>query len=214
MLSLLKRYFYFFSKKSRFLLRNYFGKYKYTFDRDWFYKSEIYQNAKFFLGKNTNNFKMLEIGCFEGLSTTFFVDQFLSKPDSTLTAVDPFILYSKNDHISLLNHLQIKNFFYNISQSKYPEKVQYMGLTSDHFFEVNKTKYNFIYIDGMHTKEQIPKDIINSWDSLLTDGIIWMDDYLGDNCKLKKTFDEAIASLRGKHEVIHRGYQIAIKKLS
>ena len=66
----------------------------------------------------------------------------------------------------------------------------------------------------MHTKDQIQKDIINSWDSLLIDGIIWMDDYLGNNRKLKESFDAAILSLKGKHEVIHRGYQIAIKKLS
>tara|TARA_A100001388_G_scaffold79077_1_gene56656 strand:+ start:371 stop:1018 length:648 start_codon:yes stop_codon:yes gene_type:complete len=212
---LLKRYFYYFSSKSRFLLNKFFGKYKYTFGRDWFYKSEIYQQAKFFLGSKINErLKILEIGSFEGLSTTYFIDNFLSKSDSTLTTVDPFILYSENDHISLLDHIQIKNFFFNISQSKYPEKVQYLGLTSDHFFEVNKNKYNFIYIDGMHTKEQIPKDIINSWDSLLIDGIIWMDDYLGDNSKLKKSFDDTIASLKGKHEVIHKGYQIAIKKLS
>ena len=195
MLILLKRYFYFFSNKSRFLFNNYFGKYKYTFGKDWFYKSEIYKNAKFFIGKKIKkNFKILEIGSFEGLSTTFFIDNFLIKSNSTLTAIDPFILYSKNDHISLLSHIQIKNFFFNISQSKYPEKVQYLGLTSDQFFEVNKNKYNFIYIDGMHTKDQIKKDIINSWDSLLIDGIMWMDDYLGDYDKLKKAFDEAIPS--------------------
>ena len=65
----------------------------------------------------------------------------------------------------------------------------------------------------MHTKEQIPKDIIHSWDSLLIDGIIWMDDYLGDNGKLKKTFDKTIESLKGDYKVIHSGYQLAIKKL-
>ena len=212
---LLKKYYLFFANKSRFLFNKYFGKYKYTYGRDWFYKSEIYQNAKFFLGKaSRKKFKILEIGSFEGLSTTFFIDNFLSKSDSLLTSVDPFVLYSKNDHNSLLEHKQIKNFFFNISQSKYPEKVQYLGLTSDNFFEVNKKKYNFIYIDGMHTKEQIPKDIANSWDSLLINGIIWMDDYLVDKGKLKKSFDETIASLKGRHEVIHKGYQLAIKKLS
>ena len=46
----------------------------------------------------------------------------------------------------------------------------------------------------MQTKDQIKKDIINSWDSLLIDGIMWMDDYLGDYDKLKKAFDEAIPS--------------------
>lgn len=213
--TLFKRYIYYLQNKSKFLLNKFFGKYKYTYGRDWFYKSEIYKNAQYFLGKkNKNNFRILEIGCFEGLSTTFFIDTFLSKSNSKLTAVDPFILYSDNDHFSLLDRIQIKNFFFNLSQSKYPDKVQYLGLTSDNFFEMNKTKYNFIYIDGMHTKEQIPRDIINSWNSLLVGGIIWMDDYLGDNSKLKNSFDETISSLKGKHEVIHRGYQIAIKKLS
>ena len=134
----------------------------------------------------------------------------MSESNSTLTAVDPFILYSDNDRalVCLVEFkLKISSLtFHNLNIGK----VQYLGLTSDHFFEMNKNKYNFIYIDGMHTKEQIPKDIINSWDSLLVGGIIWMDDYLGDNSKLKK-FDETISSLNGKHEVIHRGYQIAIK---
>ena len=113
----------------------------------------------------------------------------------------------------MLDHIQIKNFFFNISKSKYPEKVQHLGLTSDDFFELNKNKYDFIYIDGMHTKEQIAKDIINSWDSLLIDGIIWMDDYLGNQGKLKKIFDKTINSLEGELEIIHKGYQLAIKKM-
>ena len=214
MKTLIKRYFYHFLNKSRFLFNNYFGKYKYTFGRDWFYKSEIYQKAKNKLGnKNKNNFEILEIGSFEGLSTTYFIDNFLTKSDSKITTVDPFLLYSENDHITIMDHIQIRNFFFNISKSAYPEKVQYLGLTSDQFFEINNKKYDLIYIDGMHTKEQIPKDIINSWNSLLIDGIIWMDDYLGDNGKLKFIFDKTLKSLKGKHKIVHRGYQIAIKKL-
>lgn len=211
---LLKRISFYLLNKSKFLFNNYFGKYKYTYGRDWFYKSEIYQKAKYLVGnQNKNNFEILEIGCFEGLSTTYFIDNFLSKSDSKITCIDPFLLYSENDHITILNHVQIRNFFFNISKSAFPEKVQYLGLTSDQFFEVNKKKYNFIYLDGMHTKEQIPKDIINSWDSILIDGIIWMDDYLGDHGKLKKIFDKTIESLKGDYKVIHRGYQLAIKKL-
>ena len=137
----------------------------------------------------------------------------MTKSDSKITTVDPFLLYSENDHITIMDHIQIRNFFFNISKSAYPEKVQYLGITSDQFFEINNKKYDFIYIDGMHTKEQIPKDIINSWNSLLIDGIIWMDDYLGDNGKLKLIFDKTFVSLKGEHKVVHRGYQIAIKKL-
>ncbi len=209
---LIKRYYYHFLNKSRYLFNNYFGKYKYTFGMDWFYKSEIYQNVKYLLD-HKNKLEILEIGSFEGLSTTYFIDNFLSKPNSKITVVDPFLLHSENDHITILDKIQIRNFFFNISKSAYPNKVQYLGLTSDQFFDFNKNKYNFIYIDGMHTKEQIPKDIINSWESLSKDGIIWMDDYLGDHGKLKNTFDKTLESLKGEHQVIHRGYQIAIKKL-
>ena len=77
---LVKRYYCHFLNKIRFLFNNYFGKYKYTFGRDWFYKSEIYQNAKYFLDLN-NKLEILEIGSFEGLSTTYFIDNFLSKPN-------------------------------------------------------------------------------------------------------------------------------------
>tara|TARA_A100001035_G_scaffold84975_1_gene65957 strand:- start:3463 stop:4125 length:663 start_codon:yes stop_codon:yes gene_type:complete len=210
----LKRIYFHVLNKSRFLFSNYFSKYKYTYGRDWFYKSEIYQKAKFVLGnQNKNKFEILEIGSFEGLSTTYFIDNFLRKSNSKITSVDPFLLYSENDHKTILTNVQIRNFFYNISKSAFPEKFQYLGLTSDQFFEVNDKKYNFIYLDGMHTKEQIPKDIIHSWDSLLIDGILWMDDYLGDNGKIKKIFDRTIESLKGDYKIIHRGYQLAIKKL-
>ncbi len=213
---LLKRNIYHFLNKSKFLFNNYFGKYKYTYGCDWFYKSEINQKAKFLLGhKNKKNFDILEIGSFEGLSTTYFIDNFLSKSDGQITIVDPFLLYpEKLIPGTLLNQVQIRNFFFNISKSSYPEKVQYLGLTSDEFFEVNNKKYNFIYIDGMHTKKQMTKDLISSWDSLLIDGVVWMDDYLVDHGRLKKTLDKTIESLKGKHKVIHRGYQIAIKKLA
>ena len=49
--TLFKRYIYYLQNKSKFLLNKFFGKYKYTYGRDWFYKSEIYKNAQYFLGK-------------------------------------------------------------------------------------------------------------------------------------------------------------------
>ena len=109
---LLKRNFYHFLNKSRFLFNNCFGKYKYTFGRDWFYKSEIYQKAKYILEhKNKNKFEILEIGSFEGLSTTYFIDNFLSRLDLKITSLDTFLLCSENDHITILDHIQIRNFF-------------------------------------------------------------------------------------------------------
>ena len=201
--------------RCKYLINTLIGKYNYTYGKDWFYGSELKKNINTYLqDQSIEPIQILEIGSFEGLSSTFLIDNFLRNPHSRITCIDPFMLYEKNDHISLIANKQVENFFYNISQSSYPEKVRYLGITSDEFFKFNDTKYDFIYIDGMHTHEQIPKDILNSWNSLLINGVIWMDDYLGGDGELQNTFDKAIDSLPGRHQIIYRGYQLAIRKVS
>jgi hypothetical protein len=49
-------------------------------------------------------------------------------------------------------------------------------MTSDMFFEKNTKKYDFIFIDGLHTAYQVTKDIYNSINSLKDGGIIMLDD--------------------------------------
>ena len=49
-------------------------------------------------------------------------------------------------------------------------------MTSDEFFEQNKTKYDIIFVDGDHTFEQVYKDVINSINILKKDGIIIIHD--------------------------------------
>ncbi len=50
------------------------------------------------------------------------------------------------------------------------------AMTSDQFFEQNKTKYDVIFIDGDHRFEQAHKDARNSINSLKENGIIVMHD--------------------------------------
>lgn len=49
-------------------------------------------------------------------------------------------------------------------------------LTSDEFFECNNKKYDLIFIDGLHTEEQVGKDIINSLKILNDNGFIIVHD--------------------------------------
>ena len=48
--------------------------------------------------------------------------------------------------------------------------------TSDKFFETNKSKFDCIFIDGLHHADQVYKDIINSLDRLNEGGTILMHD--------------------------------------
>ena len=62
-----------------------------------------------FLDKSTEN-KILEIGCFEGLSSVFFADNFIDNPNSSLTCVDPFLIINNNDHKIYLQNNEEGNF--------------------------------------------------------------------------------------------------------
>lgn len=56
----------------------------YKYSQPWFLGSEIKDCLANFLDKTTEN-KILEIGCFEGLSSVFFADNFLENSKSSLT---------------------------------------------------------------------------------------------------------------------------------
>jgi len=47
----------------------------YRFTKEWFSQSEIKRYLEYFLDKNKQN-NILEIGCYEGMSSTFFADNF------------------------------------------------------------------------------------------------------------------------------------------
>tara|TARA_B100000886_G_scaffold29757_1_gene18759 strand:- start:4268 stop:4942 length:675 start_codon:yes stop_codon:yes gene_type:complete len=50
--------------------------------------------------------------------------------------------------------------------------------TSDQFFEKNQRKFDCIFIDGLHTYQQVKKDILNSLKFLNQNGIIILHDCL------------------------------------
>ena len=53
-----------------------------------------------------------------------------------------------------------------------------LRMTSDHFFNENKEKFDLIFIDGLHVYEQVIKDIFNSVKALRENGIILVHDCL------------------------------------
>jgi len=64
------------------------------------------------------------------------------------------------------------NCKYKLGVDPSPESKALIIETSDEFFTRNKIKFDVIFIDGLHTKEQVKKDIINSLSFLNEGGII------------------------------------------
>lgn len=183
----------------------------------WFDNSELQKNLFRFLNPLKQN-KILEIGTFEGLSATFFSNHFLFHPRSKLVTLDPYNSISSNDHEKFVSKETERMFNYNIAHSRFPRKVQMYKMTSDAFFNKLerkwfKPRFNFIYIDGCHDPSVITRDLKNSWKYLIYGGIVWLDDYLScPQGKVAAAIDEFIKNQPGC-EVVHKGYQIAIKKL-
>jgi hypothetical protein len=66
-------------------------------------------------------------------------------------------------------------------------------MTSDNFFKSNIKKFDFIYIDGLHTYEQTIKDIKNSLVCLNKDGVILLHD-----CLPKKIWNQIVPRMYSK----------------
>ena len=185
----------------------------YKYSQTWFKGSEIENTKNHFLDKSKEN-KILEIGCFEGLSSVFFADNFLDNTYSSLTCVDPFLTIDNNDHGQFLQNDEELNFDYNISNCKNQDKITIHKITSDSFFEKNEQTFNFVYIDGCHEPDFIKRDMANSFKFLEKDGIMWMDDYNGgDGIQIKNAMNAFLKKYTGHYRLIHEGYQLAIKKL-
>ena len=187
--------------------------YKYT--QTWFLGSEIRKILLRFVENNKVN-KILEIGCFEGLSACFFSDNIMDHEQSTLDCVDPHFPTGTVKGITskCIDQNTIKLFKENTSNSKNSSKITYHNETSDDFFSKNQKKYNFIYIDGCHEDDYIIRDMENSFRCLEKDGIMWMDDYRGNNNrgKISQVMDKVLEKYAGQYKLLYKRYQLAIQK--
>jgi predicted O-methyltransferase YrrM len=187
---------------------------KYKWTKNWFNYSEVkHRILKYVTNNNQNN--ILEIGCYEGLSSVFWADNLLDHPESSLTCVDPFMTIENNSCRALSkNNEEEENFDFNISNCNNSDKISIRKTTSDEFFETNDKSFNFIYIDGCHEPDFIMRDMRNSFKCLVKEGIMWMDDYGGgDGIRIKNAMDSFLKEYQGKYVIVHQGYQLAIKKL-
>jgi hypothetical protein len=70
-------------------------------------------------------------------------------------------------------------------------------MTSDDFFKINKKKFDIIFIDGLHLREQVLKDIENSLNCLNEDGTIVCHDCLPNTEKEQVEYYDGISAWVG-----------------
>ena len=135
-----------------------------------------FTNNLYFIKKNLANTKiknLLEIGSYEGRSALFFLDLFKI---TKISCVDTWS--GSDEHKDINFHAIENNFDLNTKSFKEKKTLLKFKMTSDEFFKQNKNKFDFIYVDGDHAKDQVYKDLINSWSILNSNGFLLIDDYM------------------------------------
>jgi len=151
----------------------------------------------------------LEIGVNQGRSAIWVLENILTHPSAKLTGID---IFSEGTDFKekYLSNLKLSGFEGKTTTIQGFSQVVLRNLPANSF--------DIIYIDGDHRANGVMADAVLSFELLRNGGIIIFDDYLWhakklpENLRPQVAVDSFITAYRTSLEVIHRGYQVFIKK--
>jgi hypothetical protein len=161
------------------------------------------------------NLKFLQIGVFTGDASMWLCENILTDKTSWLYDVDTWAGSDEIKH-EPLNFDKVFEFYEErIATLKSTVRLR---MTSDEYFAgKNEIKFDFIYIDGDHTAEQVAKDAKNAWLLLKPGGIMAFDDYLwgqdmSPELTPKPAIDNFLSEYAGRYWLLSQDYQVWIQK--
>lgn len=145
--------------------------------------------------ENLSEFIIVEIGSYIGQSTMMFADE-----AKLVISVDPFMNnYDPNDdacHAADIPTEVYQKFLENTSSY---ENISHIKMISDDAVKVlENLKIDMLYIDGVHTYDQVKKDIENYKHIIKPGGLICGHDYTSHFQGVMNAVDEAF----GKPDLI------------
>lgn len=163
-------------------------------------------------------FEYLEIGCYEGMSVLFMLENYKK---SKISVIDTFGQTPEYKLLGVCGENYYETFRNNIKGHEDRVSI-YMGYSLDVLVDLlqNHTKtYDVIYVDGSHSSRGTLQDMVLSWELLKADGILIIDDYqwdvnVGTIMHPKNGVDGFMKAYKGYYEVIHKGYQVILRKVS
>ena len=171
----------------------------------------------------------LEIGSFEGLSASWMLGNILTHEDSQLWCVDHFDSFDTG-----AGKRRLHRFLFNIRATEAMQKVTLLPYFSARLadlviFRSNSPVFDFVYVDGSHRSDDTFLDAELAWRVLGLGGLMLFDDYewptrsdahpcnplsKDDVEHPKGGIDAFLAVHTHDMEVVHKGYQVLIRKRS
>lgn len=183
------------------------------FTEDWFTGNiETWsQVLKEFQG---NPVRGLEIGSFQGRASRWLMETILTHPDARLTCVDTF--EGSQEHGP--SHLRDLRKLFDHNLAPFQDKLTVLVGNSQLLLRNHTERYDFAYVDGDHHAFATLEDGINAFRLLKCGGILIFDDYQWYGCPRDidnpyLAIDTFLSFYRDKITVIHKGYQVIVKKI-
>ncbi len=162
---------------------------------------------------NTQGIKadfVLEIGAFEGLTTTYICDNLLN-PGGRVICIDPltdeYLPGHKDNDLFVGQYDRFtrntRNYPIELIREKSSIAFQKEGF-SDYRFDL-------IYIDGNHQEPEVYNDGVNSFHLCKIGGHILFDDYEWRE-ETKRGIDRFLSEYLGYYDLVIKGYQVMICK--
>lgn len=129
---------------------------------------------------------VMELGFNMGHSAILICESIIESKNSDEEYKDKkvqFYIFDICDHNTVKPNFQILS-------DKFKEDIDFTLIEGDslvtipQFFKDNNIKFDFIEIDGNHSYDYVRADIMNSWNNVSTNGIIYVDDYRSSRIQL------------------------------
>ncbi|WP_395448164.1 glycosyltransferase [Aminobacter sp. UC22_36] len=163
--------------------------------------------------------KVLEIGSFEGRSAVFFL-QFL--PNCHLTCIDTFEGSIEHKTVGARHHTDMADVEARFDANTRPfahrlEKLKAFSIDALSELQRAARRFDIVYVDGDHHAAAAFADAQQSWDLLVSGGIMILDDYQWQPTKPaterpKAGIDAFLLARAGEYEFLHQDYQVIIRK--
>ena len=157
---------------------------RFTFQHTWFddfVRTDWEEHTSHLRGERLS---ILEVGSFEGASTTWLLDNLMSNPASTLTAVDTFEGGMEGQDAEQRKKYDLatleQRFRSNVSQCVHSDRLTVMKSKSEDALvrlREDGAKFDFIYIDASHVAIDVLHDAVLSWHMLTLGGTLIFDDF-------------------------------------
>jgi hypothetical protein len=181
----------------------------YVFSDDWFTrKLPIFRKAlEPYKGKPGLSY--LEVGAYEGRSLLWMLENILTDPGATATAIDP--LEGDVERV----------YTANLRKSGQQRKVRtIVGYSQVELRRLSVDSYDIVYIDGSHTSEDVLEDAVLGWRLVKPGGLLMFDDYEwpgGDpplplRERPRPALDVFYAFYGSRLEIVHSDYELIFRR--